>query len=152
TLVVRLHHTVAFQSTDLWKSAADFKTQTGARLGFILTRKPEGSSLLEIYFEPAVDESSRLLFLRYVHDHLMRHGQNVARLRHYCCVNKKCKDFEKPFKDREAIDEALAPDGEGKVFCGKCGKPILLRDTIEQKFESPAVKEKVREMQGEAQF
>jgi hypothetical protein len=24
TLVVRLHHTVAFQSTDLWKSAADF--------------------------------------------------------------------------------------------------------------------------------
>jgi hypothetical protein len=24
TLVVRLHHTMAFQSTDLWKSAADF--------------------------------------------------------------------------------------------------------------------------------
>lgn len=33
TLVVRRHHTVAFQSTDLWKSAADFKTQTGTKLG-----------------------------------------------------------------------------------------------------------------------
>ena len=33
TLVVRLHHTVAFQSADLWKSAADFKTQTGTKLG-----------------------------------------------------------------------------------------------------------------------
>lgn len=32
TLVVRLHHTVAFQSTDLWKSAADFKTQIGVAL------------------------------------------------------------------------------------------------------------------------
>jgi hypothetical protein len=52
TLVVRLHHTVAFQSTDLWKSAADFKTQTGTKLGFTLTRETEGSSRLEVYFEP----------------------------------------------------------------------------------------------------
>ncbi len=42
TLVVRLHHTVAFQSTDLWKSAADFKTQTGTKLGFTLTREAGG--------------------------------------------------------------------------------------------------------------
>ena len=83
TLVVRLHHTVAFQSTDLWKSAADFKTQTGTKLGFTLTRETEGSSRLEVYFEPDVDRNSRVLFLRYVHDHLMQHAQNVARLRRY---------------------------------------------------------------------
>lgn len=99
-----------------------------------VTRESEGSSRLEAYFEPGVDPNSRLLFLRYVHDHLLQHGLNVVRLRHYCCGNKRCKDFEKPFKDREAIDEALAPDGEGKVFCGKCGKPILLRDVIEENF------------------
>ena len=63
TLVVRLHHTVAFQSTDLWKSAADFKTQTGTKLGFTLTREAEGSSRLEVYFEPDVDGNSRVLFL-----------------------------------------------------------------------------------------
>ena len=50
TLVVRLHHTVAFQSTELWKSAADFKTQTETKLGFTLTRETEGSSRLEVYF------------------------------------------------------------------------------------------------------
>jgi len=48
TLVVRLHHTVAFESTDLWKSAADFKTQTGTKLGFTLSRGTEGSSRLEV--------------------------------------------------------------------------------------------------------
>jgi hypothetical protein len=53
TLVVRLHHTVAFnQGVELWKSAADFKTQTGTKLGFMLTRETEGSSRLEVYFEP----------------------------------------------------------------------------------------------------
>jgi hypothetical protein len=84
-----------------------------------------------------------------VHNHLEENGQNVVGLRNYGCGNKKCKDFRKPFKDRKAIDEALAPDGEGKVFCGKCGKPILLRDAIEQRFESLAVKEQVRELEGQ---
>jgi len=148
---VRLHHTVAFESTDLWKSAADFRTQTGQKLGFTLTREAEGTARLEVYFEPDVDASSRVLFLRYVHDHLVQHAHKVVRLRHYCCGNRKCKDFERPFKDQQAIDAALAPDGEGRVFCPRCGKPIRLRDLIEEKFESPAVREQVREMQGEVQ-
>jgi hypothetical protein len=70
-------------------------------------------------------------------------------LRHYYCGNKRCN--EKRFEDRKAIDEALAPDGAGKVFCGKCGKPILLRDVIYEKLESPAVKQQSREMQAEVQ-
>ena len=60
TLVVLLHHTVAFESADLWRSAADFKTQTGAKLGFTLTRETEGTSRLEVYFQPDVDENSRM--------------------------------------------------------------------------------------------
>jgi hypothetical protein len=149
-LVVRLHHTVAFQSTDLWKSAADFKTQTGTKLGFTLTRETEGSSRLEVYFEPDVDGNSRVLFLRYVHDHLMQHAQNVARLRRYFCPNRKCKRVNQPFADQSLIDEALAPGGEGKVFCPGCGKPILVRDVIEQKFESVGVQVEVRMMEKEA--
>ncbi|MBI5820023.1 MAG: TIR domain-containing protein [Verrucomicrobia bacterium] len=151
TLVVRLHHTVAFQSTDFWKSAADFKTQTGTKLGFTLTRETEGSSRLEVYFEPDVDGNSRVLFLRYVHDHLMQHSQNVARLRRYFCGDKKCDAFGQAFGDQAKIAKALAPGGKGKVFCPDCGKPILLRDVIEEKFDSPAVKEQVREMQSEGQ-
>ena len=37
------------------------------------------------------------------------------------------------------------------MFCPDCGKPILLRDEIEEKFESPKVKEQVREMRSEGQ-
>ena len=79
-LVVRLHHTVAFESTDLWKSAADFRTQTGKIWDSRCTRETEGTSLLEVYFEPEVDENSRVLFLRYVHDHLMQHAQECSPL------------------------------------------------------------------------
>lgn len=152
TLVVRLHHTMAFQSTDLWSSAADFTTQTGAKLGFSLEREAEGSSRLAINCALDVDDNSRVLFLRYVHDHLLQYAQNVVRLRHYSCINKRCKNFRKAFKDREAIDEALAPGGLGKVFCGKCGKPILLRDVIEEKFDSTTVKEHVRQLESKAQI
>ena len=152
TLVVRLHHTVAFESTDLWRSAADFKTHTGAKLGFTLTRESEGASRLEIYFSPEVDANSRVVFLRYVHDHLTRQAQNVVRLRHYSCGDKKCDAFGQAFTDQGKIDKALAPGGKGKVFCPDCGKPILLRDVIEEKFESPEVKEKAREMREESEF
>ena len=37
------------------------------------------------------------------------------------------------------------------MFCPDCGKPILLRDVIEEKFDSPAAKEQVCEMQSEGQ-
>jgi WD40 repeat protein/GTPase SAR1 family protein len=151
TLVVRLHHTMAFQSTDLWKSAADFRTQTGQKLGFTLTRESEGTSLLEVYFEPDVDDNSRVLFLRYVHDHLMQHAQNVVRLRRYFCGNTECDSYGKQFAEQTMIDKSLARGGKGKVFCSDCGKPILLRDVIEEKFESASVKEQVREMQSEGQ-
>ncbi len=149
TLVVLLHHTVAFESTDLWQSAADFKTQTGAALGFTLLRESEGNSRMEVYFAPEADANSRVLFLRYIHDHLKQHAQNVERLRHYACGNRKCRFFEKAITDRTYIDAALAPGGAGKIFCPACKKAIPLRDAIEEKFDSPEVKERARELQDE---
>lgn len=150
TLVVRLHHTVAFESTDLWKSAADFKTQTGAALGFTLTRENEGTSRLEVYFEPEVDENSRVLFLRYVNNHLLEHAKNVVRLRNYSCTNKKCEVFGQVFTDQTKISKALS-SGKDRVFCPDCGKPILLRDLLEEKFESPETAVEARKLEDEAQ-
>jgi small GTP-binding protein len=149
TLVVRLHHTAAFEAEALWKSAADFKTQTGKKLGILLTREPEGTSRLDAYFEPDVDEDSRVLFLRYVHDHLAAHAQEVVRLRRYTCADKKCAQ---PFADQAKIDKALGPHGKGKVFCPDCGKPIKLRDLIEEKFNSSDVKEEARKQAEASQF
>jgi len=88
-----------------------------------------------------------VLFLRYVHDHLQANARDVVRLRHYACGNKKCESRGQPFADRTKIDKALAPGGKGKVFCPDCGKPILLRDSVEKKFESPEVKEEARKQE-----
>ncbi len=64
---------------------------------------------------------------------LMQHAQNVARLRRYFCGDKKCDAFGQAFGDQAKIAKALAPGGKGKVFCPDCGKPIVLRDGIEEK-------------------
>lgn len=152
TLVVRLHYTVAFESAELWKDAADFKTQTGAALGLKITRESEGTSRLDAYFSPDVDESSRFLFLLYIHQHLEEHAGDVIRLRHYFCGNRKCDSFGEPFGDRAKIDKALAPGGKAKVFCPDCGKPIRLRDPMEEKFNSREAREQARQMKEQGQI
>jgi WD40 repeat protein len=141
TLIVRLHHTEAFESDQLWKDAADFKTQTGQRLGCKLVREAEGSARIEVYFNTGVDENMRLVFARYIHNHLLHYCRNIERLRHYCCTNKRCDDYNQTFTDQDRIDKALFPGGKSKVFCSGCGKPILLRDMMERKFESAEIKE-----------
>ena len=72
TLVVRLHHTEAFEKDRLWKFAADFKTHTGKRLGLKMTRRAEGAAELAVYFEPAIPDDTKVTFVRYVHDHLQQ--------------------------------------------------------------------------------
>lgn len=152
TLVVRLHHTEAFETHQLWRFAADFKTQIGKSLGFKLVREAEGVARLDVYFSPEVDENSRLVFLRYVHNHLSDHAQNVVRRRHYTCANIRCDARDQAFTDQSKIDRALAPGGRGKVFCSGCGKAIYLRDALERKFDAPAVKEQARQMQVETSW
>jgi len=54
------------------------------------------------------------------------------------------------FADFTIIEKAIA-DQRTQVFCAHCGKPIPLRDVVEEQFESPRVKDDVRKMQGESQ-
>jgi Domain of unknown function (DUF4365) len=91
-----------------------------------------------------------VVFLRYVHNHLLEHAQNVQRLRHYACGNRKCKSFGLQF-NQAIVDMALAQGTHGKIFCPACGKPTPLRDATEQKFDSPAVQEQVRALQAQGQ-
>jgi hypothetical protein len=150
TLVVRLHYSEAFESGQLWRFAADFKTQTGKGLGFKLTPEVEGASRLDVYFDADADEDSRVLFARYIHNHLHEHAQNVVRLRHYACRNRKCRAYGEPLTDRAAIDDAITANEE-RIFCPRCGKPILLRDVMETKFDSAQVEARTREIQAEIQ-
>ncbi len=154
TLVVRLHHTKAFQSPNfgqLWKDAADFKTHTGKSLGLKLIREAEGSARLEVYFSPDVEMDSRVIFDQYVRNHLTEYAAEFMWLRQYSCGNRKCDAHNQPITEQARIDKALA-GGKGKVFCLDCGKAILLRDVMEQKFDSPKVKEEARLLQVESQL
>src|SRR5439155_21244149 len=115
TLVVMLHHTDAFKYHQLWLDAADFESLTGERIGLKMTRH-EGQGEITVFADGNVAEVSRLMFVKYVHEHLKGKDPNCIRIRHYVCEN--CK---RPFRDQIAIDEARA-DGSKHVCCanGKC--------------------------------
>jgi small GTP-binding protein len=138
TLVVRLHHTNPFEQDQLWRYAADFKTLTGKQLGVKLTRRSEGAGELEVYFDALIPLEEKIIFSKYVHEHLLQSGREVVRLRHYVCPH--CGT---PVGNREVAMRKL---GEGKkdVPCVDCEKRVPLWDELEELFASEEIREQVR--------
>jgi len=145
TLVVRLHHTSAFENDRLWKFAADFKTPGDKQLGFKLTKKREGSADLTVYCDPTVSIDTKVTFIRYVHEHLVRKGVAVQRYRHYVCPY--CGT---PVENRRIVQKRLET-GKQDILCVDCEKRIPLWDLIEKKFASPKFKERVRQLEAQSQ-
>jgi small GTP-binding protein len=144
TLVVRLHNTDAFKYKQFWLDAADFVSLTDEKIGLKMTRH-EGQGEITVFADGNVSEVSRLMFVKYVHEHLKAKDPNCIRIRHYVCA--KCKE---PFGDRAAIDRAREKK-QKHVFCAGCGKKIVLDDVIEQKFTTEETARQAREMQAQAQ-
>ncbi len=146
SLVVRLHHTSAFDNDALWKFAADFKTAGGKRVGVKMTRKREGAAELTVYCDPATSDDTKVTFIKYVHEHLLRRGAEVKRYRHYVCG--MCGH---PVRDSELAGEILEEKGtRGSIGCQKCGKKVPLWDLLEEKFASEEFQERVRELEEQA--
>jgi small GTP-binding protein len=146
TLVVRLHHTDSFNQDRLWRYAADFKTLTGKQLGVKLTRRSEGSSELEVYFDPAIEVGEKIVFSRYVHEHLLRNTRDVIRLRHYVCPH--CGT---PAGNREVAMKRLE-EGKKDMLCVNCEKRIPLWDRMEELFASSETKQRVRKLEEQSAF
>jgi small GTP-binding protein len=146
TLVVRLHHTKPFQQDELWRYAADFVTTTGKRLllGVKLTRRAEGAGELEVYFDPAISTEEKIIFSRYVHEHLLQNAKDVVRLRHYVCPH--CFT---PVGNREVAMKKLE-EGKKDILCVNCEKRVPLWDLMEELFASPSTKQRVRELEGQS--
>ncbi len=144
TLVVRLHYTDTFKYIQLWVDAADFESLAGEKIGLKMTRH-EGQGEITVFADGNVAEVSRLMFVRYVHDHLKARDPNCIRIRHYVC--DKCKQ---PFDSQATIDRARE-DKQKHVFCGRCGRKIVLHDVIEQRFGDEETARQAREMQEKAQ-
>ena len=170
TLVVRLHHTRPFQQDQLWRYAADFKTLRDKQLGVKMTRRSEGAGELEVYFDPSIEVGEKIIFSKYVHEHLLQNAKDVLRLRHYVCphcgtpvgnreVAMRRLDawLDKMPADAGATGWLSARFGKGKgkadaptIICSECEKRVPLWDELEQSFASPETKQRVRELQNES--
>jgi small GTP-binding protein len=144
TLVVRLHYTAPFEQDELWRYAADFRTLTGKQLGVKLTRRAEGAGELEVYFDPVIEVGEKIIFSKYVHEHLLRNASDVVRLRHYVCPH--CGT---PVGNREVAMRKLE-EGKKDIVCVNCEDRIPLWDELEDLFASPETKQKVRNLQQES--
>jgi small GTP-binding protein len=146
SLVVRLHHTSAVDNDKLWKFAADFLTPSGKRVGVKMSRKHEGIAELVVYCDPKVPDDTKVTFIKYVHEHLLRKGVQVKRYRHHVC--DKCGH---PVKDSELAREILEDKGKrASISCQKCNKKVPLWDLIEDKFASEESQQRVRELEEQA--
>jgi hypothetical protein len=144
TLVVRLHHTPAFQKDELWRFAADFRTPEGKRVGLKMDKNKDGTARITVYCEPSVPDDTKVTFIRYVHDHLKAKDPDLVRIRHYVCPH-----CHLPVESRQAIKTRL-DRGLTDILCGNCENRIQLWDLIEQKFASDEVHTRVREMEEQA--
>ncbi|MCE9609027.1 MAG: TIR domain-containing protein [Chthoniobacter sp.] len=165
TLVVRLHHGDAFQQDELWRYAADFKTNAGKQLGIKLTRRAPGAGDLEVYFDTAVSVEEKIIFSKYVHEHLLQHARDVERLRHYVCpqCGTPVGNREVAMKRLNEWLRGLPPQTEAmflklrkkkeetpSIICVGCEQRVPLWDEMEQCFASPEIQQRVRDMQEEA--
>ena len=133
TLVVRLHHTKPFQQDQLWRYAADFKTLTGKQLGVKLTRRAEGAGELEVYFDPAIAMEEKIIFSKYVHEHLLQKAQDVVRLRHYVCPHcgTPVGNREVAMKRLEAwLEKNAVATGTTSLLKGLRGKARSRRSSV----------------------
>ncbi|MEL6777426.1 MAG: TIR domain-containing protein, partial [Cyanobacteria bacterium J06597_16] len=147
TLVVRLHLTSPFEIKDLWNGAADFETITGQKLGIKLTRNAAGQGELLVYFDPDLSIGERMIFSKYVQEHLFKKVKNreqVKRLRHWIC------DCGEPVTNRELAMERLENNGPtAKIMCPRCEERVPLWDDMEAAFADPDIIRQVRELEAE---
>lgn len=144
TLVVRMHHTQSFEGEELWRYAADFRTLTGKQLGVKLSRLSEGAGELQVYFDPTISMEEKIIFSKYVHEHLQQNAKGVVRLRHYVCPH--CGT---PAGNPDVAMRKLK-EGKDDIPCVNCDDPakrIPLWDQLEELFASPEMKDRVRELQ-----
>jgi len=146
TLVVRLHYTEPFEMGELWRYAADFKTVADKRVGLQMNKQKGDAAEIRVYFGEGTPLDTQVSFIKYIHEHLKKHAQDVSRVRSYVCPH-----CDTPMENRKAIKKRLEM-GQTDILCGVCEKRVTLIDLIEKKFASDAFLRTVQEMDAQAQI
>jgi WD40 repeat protein/GTPase SAR1 family protein len=141
TLIAHLYYSKIVENAGFWFLAADFKTAgDGRRLGLKMTPRQEANGEIGIYFDRLIDINTKVAFLRYVDEHLKIKALKIERTRHYVC--EECGSPA----ESATVQRRLA-DMKSDIICSGCEKNrIVFHDAIEQRFESPEVKEQVRQL------
>ena len=122
--------------------------ETGRQLGVKLTRKAEGAGELEVYFDPGIPIEEKIIFIRFVHEHLHEKSPEFVRLRHYVCPH--CGT---PVANREVAMRRLQEWYENTaakrsepptILCVNCEKRAPLWDQLEELFASPENRQQER--------
>ncbi len=102
----------------------------------------------------------KIIFSKYVHEHLLQKARDVVRLRHYVCPhcgtpvgNREVamKRLEAGWRNAVATGrlagQSCEASREPTIICAECEKRVPLWDEMEQYFASPEMKQRVRELQ-----
>lgn len=144
TLVVRLNHTHEFKRAQLWQDAAEFETKSGVKIGVKLNRQLTGTAAasIEVYCDPAAFLGEQIIFVKYVHDHLLQRASHVVRRRHYVC-----QSCSYPIADLEAADKRRNA-GKDDIGCPMCDARVQLIDKLEELYTSAEYQRQVRRLEG----
>jgi small GTP-binding protein len=144
TLVVRLNHTHTFKRDKLWQDAAEFTTTGGMKIGVKLTRAvADRAAAIEVYCDPNALLGDKIVFVKYVHDHLLHRASNVIRRRHYVC---KCSN---PIADLDAAEKRRL-NGKVDIGCPLCDARVRLIDDLEEQYSSAEYQRRVRRLEDRA--
>lgn len=139
TLVVRLDHIRQFKREQLWQDAAEFSTKGGQKIGVKLLRRiAGGAASVEVYCDPMALIGEKIIFVKYVHDHLIQRASQVTRRRHYVCTS--CSH---PIADLSAA-EKRRNDGKEDIGCPMCYARVRLVDDLEMLYTSAEYQRQVR--------
>ncbi|MGA8028331.1 MAG: alpha-amylase family glycosyl hydrolase, partial [Bryobacteraceae bacterium] len=146
TLVVRLFYGGAFELGQLWKNAAEFRDSLGHTCGFQLEYIEEGSSKLSVFYDAETPLESKLLFVKFIQEHLQSRAVagSVQRRRIH-----RCPSCREEVEGRRAVDARLKR-GQRTIPCQFCGSAIELIDILEEKFGDPDLLKFVRGLEGRA--
>ncbi len=138
-LVVQLGYTNTFTRTNQWQNQAEYETARSDVCGFRQVNEREGEIELVLYHAKERPDA-RLLFQGLFEEFLRGRDVHVTRFPPVGC--EKCGY-------RQQRDEVVRRIGEGKgfLFCGECGKKIMLPMAGEEVALSRAEREQLNEEQ-----
>ncbi len=132
SLVVRLGYTARFRREEQWKYASEFSLN-GLRLGFVMTQVEEGTGQLDIYFDEGISKLDRVVFIRFVTEHLQVRDPGIEEH-----IPLYCPSCGREIKDQEAIEDRLKNE-HLDIPCQFDGTMVIIPRSIEELYNSDPV-------------